>query len=94
VTGKQELVRLPIGPQLASAVPRTLSIVLGGAILVVLLAVSLGAIAGRRIGSAADRTISLIVLGGICTHPMVIGLTLSTAVGASSPGCRPGATAG
>jgi peptide/nickel transport system permease protein len=54
----------------------TLSIVLGGAVLVVLLSVPLGAIAGRRIGALSDRTISLVALIGICTHPMVIGLIL------------------
>jgi peptide/nickel transport system permease protein len=81
VTGKQELVRLPIGPQLRSAVPQTLSIILGGALLVVLLAVPLGAISGRRIGSASDRTIGLVALVGICTHPMVLGLMLGTAFG-------------
>jgi peptide/nickel transport system permease protein len=81
VTGREELVRLPIGPQLAAVVPPTLSIILGGALLVVLIAVPLGAISGRRIGSLSDRTISLIVLVGICTHPMVVGLTLSQAVG-------------
>ena len=81
VTGEQQLVRLPIGPQLASAVPQTLSIIIGGALLVVLLAVPLGAISGRRIGSVSDRTISLVALVGICTHPMVVGLTLNTALG-------------
>jgi peptide/nickel transport system permease protein len=81
VTGEQTLVRLPIGPQLASAVPQTLSIILGGALLVVLLAVPLGAISGRRIGSLSDRTIGLIALVGVCTHPMVLGLMLNTALG-------------
>jgi len=66
----------PIAPQLEQWLPVTLSIVLGGAVLVVLLSVPLGAIAGRRIGSMSDRTISLIALVGICTHPMVIGLIL------------------
>jgi peptide/nickel transport system permease protein len=47
----------------------------------VLLAVPLGAISGRRIGSVSDRTISLIALVGVCTHPMVLGLTLNTALG-------------
>ena len=76
-----KLTEVPIGPQLASAVPQTLSIILGGALLVVLLAVPLGAISGRRIGSVSDRTIALLALIGICTHPMVVGLTLSTALG-------------
>jgi peptide/nickel transport system permease protein len=82
ITGQQELVRLPIGPQLSSAVPQTLSIIIGGALLVVLIAVPLGAISGRRIGSVSDRTIGLIALVGICTHPMVVGLTMSSAFGA------------
>jgi peptide/nickel transport system permease protein len=71
----------PIGPLLGSAVPQTLSIILGGALLVVLLAVPLGAISGRRVGSVSDRTISLIALVGICLHPMVVGLILRTAFG-------------
>jgi len=66
----------PVWPQLSSALPRTLSLMLGGAFLVVLLALPLGAIAGKRIGSLSDRTISLIALVGICTHPMVVGLIL------------------
>jgi peptide/nickel transport system permease protein len=81
VTGTQQLVRLPIGPQLRSAVPQTLSIILGGALLIVLLAVPLGAVCGRRIGSLSDRTIGLIALIGVCTHPMVLGLILDTAFG-------------
>ncbi len=76
-----KLTEQPIGPQLASAVPATLSIILGGAVLVVLIAVPLGAISGRRIGSIGDRTIMLIALIGICTHPMVVGLILRTVFG-------------
>ena len=76
-----KLTEVAIGPQLASAVPATLSIILGGALLVVLLAVPLGAISGRRIGSIGDRAIVLIALIGICTHPMVVGLILRTIFG-------------
>jgi peptide/nickel transport system permease protein len=77
----KELIEIPIGPQLATAVPATLSIILGGALLVVLIAVPLGAISGRRIGSIGDRTIMLLALIGICTHPMVVGLILRTVFG-------------
>lgn len=66
----------PVWPQLQQALPVTLSLMLGGAFLVVLLALPLGAIAGKRIGSLSDRTISLLALIGICTHPMVVGLIL------------------
>jgi peptide/nickel transport system permease protein len=76
-----KLTELPIGPQLATAVPQTLSIILGGAVLVVLLAVPLGAISGRRIGSVSDRTIALLALIGICLHPMIVGLLLRTVFG-------------
>ena len=76
-----KLTLTPIGPQLGSAVPQTLSIILGGALLVVLLAVPLGAISGRRVGSLSDRTISLLALVGICLHPMVVGLILRTVFG-------------
>ncbi len=57
----------------------TLSMLLGGAFLVVLLALPLGAIAGSRIGSWADRGISLITLILVCTHPMMLGLLLRSA---------------
>jgi peptide/nickel transport system permease protein len=76
-----KLIEQPIGPQLASAVPETLSIIFGGALLVVLLAIPLGAISGRRVGSLSDRMISLLALIGICTHPMVVGLILRTVFG-------------
>lgn len=81
ITPTGRLVELPIGPQLSAAVPVTLSLVLGGAVLVVLLAVPLGALAGRRIGSLGDRTITLVTLIGICTHPMVLGLILQSVFG-------------
>lgn len=54
----------------------TLSITLGGALIVLLLAVPLGAIAATRMRSLTDRTISLVALIGVCTHPMVISLIL------------------
>jgi peptide/nickel transport system permease protein len=59
----------------------TLSLILGGAALVLLLAVPLGALAGTRVGTLADRVISTSSLVGICTHPMVLGLILVTAFG-------------
>jgi peptide/nickel transport system permease protein len=52
----------------------TLSLLLGGAAVVLLLAVPLGAFAGSRIGSLSDRTVSLVALVGVCTHPMVIAI--------------------
>ncbi len=62
--------------QLARELGVTLSITLGGALFVLLLAVPLGAIAGSRLRTLTDRTISLVALIGVCTHPMVISLIL------------------
>jgi peptide/nickel transport system permease protein len=75
VTGDQKLARrLPIAPFLYSALRVTLSLLIGGAAVVLLLAVPLGAYAGTRIGTVGDRLVSILVLVGICTHPMVIGI--------------------
>lgn len=77
VTGAQTVVgRLPIAPMVDPALRATLSLLLGGAALVLILAVPLGAYAGSRIRSIGDRTISLVALVGICTHPMVTGILI------------------
>ena len=81
ITADQTIVEQPIRPQLVMALAVTMSIVLGGAILVLLLAIPLGAIAGRFAGTWLDRTISLVALIAICTHPMVVGLILRTTFG-------------
>lgn len=71
----------PLRPTLLQELGVTLSLLLGGALLVLLLSVPLGAFAGSRIGSLSDRAISLIALIGVCTHPMVIGLLLRSLFG-------------
>jgi peptide/nickel transport system permease protein len=78
-----------IGPALFAEVRATLSIILGGAALVVLCALPLGAFAGTRVGSLRDRTISTATLIGVCTHPMVLGLILATEFGAGHLGWLP-----
>lgn len=70
-----------LNPVVLPAVRRTLSLILGGAFLVVLIAVPLGAFAGRRVGSLSDRTVMTITLIGICTHPMVLGNVLQIVFG-------------
>jgi len=84
-----QFVMAPIGPQIWPLVRKTLSIILGGALIVLLLAVPLGGYAGSKIGSIGDRTISTASLVGICTHPMVLGLILSTELGAKHLGWLP-----
>jgi len=69
----------PVAPYQALRV--TLSILIGGAVLVLLLALPLGAISGTRIGSWTDRAISFGALVLVCTHPMMLGLILKSAGG-------------
>lgn len=84
-----KFVMTPIGPQIWQLARKTLSIIFGGALLVLLFAVPLGSYAGSKIGSIGDRTISTASLVGICTHPMVLGLILSTEFGAAHLGWLP-----
>jgi peptide/nickel transport system permease protein len=67
---REPTINAEIDPEL----DRTLSLLLGGAAIVLVLAVPLGAFAGRRIGSIGDRTVSLLALVGVCSHPMVIAV--------------------
>ena len=54
----------------------TASLALGGAVLLVLLAVPLGVLAASRAGSWLDRTLIVVTLVAISTHPLVVGLVL------------------
>ncbi|HVU77369.1 MAG TPA: ABC transporter permease [Gaiellaceae bacterium] len=76
------LVSAPIRPLLFEQTGETLSIVLGGALIVVLLAVPLGTFSGTRVGTLGDRLVSWSTLVGICTHPLVLGSLLATYLGA------------
>jgi peptide/nickel transport system permease protein len=76
VLSDNKLTTSPIAPVIYPALRETLSILVGGAALVLLFSLPLGAIAGKRIGSLSDRTISLVALVGVCTHPIVVGTLL------------------
>jgi peptide/nickel transport system permease protein len=69
----------PVGPSVLPFLWITLSILVGGAALVLLLSVPLGALAGTRIGSWTDRGISTVSVLFVCTHPMMLGLMLGSA---------------
>lgn len=77
----KQLSQRPIGRVIYPDLRITLSIILGGSLLVLLFAVPFGTFAGSRVGSWTDRTISLVALIGICTHPMVVGLILEGTFG-------------
>jgi len=81
VTGKQTLIQAPISSTLFAKTRLTASILLGGAFLVLVLALPLGALAARFQNSIGDRVLSLLTLVAICLHPMVLGLILRTVFG-------------
>jgi peptide/nickel transport system permease protein len=64
----------PITAQLDGQLRVTLSLLLGGAAVVLFLSVPLGAFAGSRVGTISDRTVSLVALIGVCSHPMVLSI--------------------
>jgi peptide/nickel transport system permease protein len=70
-----------VGASVYPALRATLSILIGGVIFVLVLALPLGAIAGSRVGSWSDRIISFVALVLVCTHPMMLGLILKSAGG-------------
>jgi peptide/nickel transport system permease protein len=66
----------PVGHLVLQAAAVTGSIMLGGAILLVLVAVPLALISARMPGSVVDRSVVAVALIGISTHPLVVGLVL------------------
>jgi peptide/nickel transport system permease protein len=60
--------------ELRQAIPVTLSLLLGGAVLWLSVAIPLGTISAVRAGSLLDRGLLVFVLLGISSHPVVVGL--------------------
>jgi peptide/nickel transport system permease protein len=56
------------------AAPVTLSLVLGGLLVWVLVAIPLGAVSALRPRSLLDRGLAVLVLIGLCAHPVWLGL--------------------
>ncbi len=76
VTLSNERTGQPVGRAVVRAAMVTGSLVLGGALFALLLSIPLGAIAASRPRSLTDRTILVVTLIGICTHPLVVALLL------------------
>jgi peptide/nickel transport system permease protein len=66
----------PVRQMVADAAGETGSVILGGAFVLVLLAVPLALVSARRPRTVLDRTVVAVSLLGIATHPLVIGLIL------------------
>jgi peptide/nickel transport system permease protein len=73
--------REAVTSRLFSAAPVTLSLVAGGIVVWLLIAIPLGILAALRPRSLLDRTATIFVLIGVSAHPVWIGLTLGYVFG-------------
>jgi peptide/nickel transport system permease protein len=78
-TGK--IVGPPVGKSLVEAASVTGSVVLGGVVILLLVAVPLGLLSASRPNSILDRTVIAVSLVGVATHPLVVGMLLRTVLG-------------
>jgi peptide/nickel transport system permease protein len=79
--GKSYFNRQSVNETVMNAAPVTASLVIGGAILWMLIALPIGILSALRPRSLLDRTSMVFVLIGISAHPVWIGLILSYVVG-------------
>ena len=70
-----------VGRSLVQAASVTGSVVLGGVVILLLLAVPAGLLSAARPNSIFDRTVLAVSLVGISTHPIVVGTLLQTVAG-------------
>jgi peptide/nickel transport system permease protein len=66
----------PVRAMLGAALPVTASLVIGGMILMLLIAVPLGAIAATRPRTVLDRSLLSISIVGLAIQPFVLGITI------------------
>ena len=79
--GKSYFNRQSVNETVLNAAPVTASLVLGGALLWMLIALPIGILSALKPRSLLDRTAMVFVLIGISAHPVWIGLILSYVVG-------------
>jgi peptide/nickel transport system permease protein len=79
--GRSYATRQPVNDIIKAAAPVTASLVFGGAILWMLVAVPIGILSALRPRSLLDRAAMVFVLIGISAHPVWIGLILIYFVG-------------
>jgi peptide/nickel transport system permease protein len=79
--GKSFTTRQSVNKIVANAAPVTASLVFGGAILWMLIALPVGILSALRPRSLLDRSAMVFVLIGISAHPVWIGLILAYTVG-------------
>ncbi|MDQ5820331.1 MAG: ABC transporter permease [Actinomycetota bacterium] len=79
--GRSYFNRQPVTSIIRRAAPVTLSLVLGGAVMWLLLAVPIGVLSALRPRSLLDRAGMIFVLIGVSAHPLWLGLILSYLLG-------------
>lgn len=79
--GRSYATRQPVTRIVKSAAPVTISLVLGGAILWMLIALPVGILSALRPRSLLDRGAMVFVLVGISAHPVWLGLLFSYFIG-------------
>jgi peptide/nickel transport system permease protein len=79
--GKSLATRQEVNDVVKAAAPVTISLVIGGAILWMIVAVPIGILSALRPRSLLDRAAMVFVLIGISAHPVWIGLILSYFIG-------------
>ena len=79
--GRSYVNRQPVSDILLAATPVTLSLTIGGAVLWLLIAIPLGIFTALWPRSPLDRASTVLVLVGISTHPLWLGLILSYVFG-------------
>jgi peptide/nickel transport system permease protein len=75
--GTSRVTREPVAAVIGRAAPVTISLVLGGAVVWLLLAFPIGILSALRPRSLLDRAGMIFVLIGVSAHPLWIGLILS-----------------
>lgn len=75
--GESWTTKTAVGSSLAQALPVTLSVVGGGIVLMLLLAVPLGSFAATRPRTLSDRAILAVSVTGLAIHPFVLGSLIS-----------------
>ena len=70
-----------VGTVLKEAMPVTISLVVGGAIMWLLIAIPIGILSALRPRSLLDRLATIFVLIGLAAHPVWLGLVLSYTLG-------------
>jgi peptide/nickel transport system permease protein len=72
---------IPVTTALRRAIPVTASLLLGGAVIWLSVAIPMGLISAIKAGSLLDRGLLVFVLLGVSCHPIIIGLFLRQTVG-------------